>query len=822
MDAFLQDMRFAVRALRQHPGLSAIVVATLALGIGANAAIFTVVNAVVLRPLPFPAADRLVRLTADAPGLNAHDIGMSPPELFDYRDRSDVFEEIAGVFPINANLTEVDVPERIEVLLVSPSYFSVLGAHAELGRVFNEQDFHPGIAELVIVSHGLWQRRFGGRADVLGRKLRIDGDWFTIVGVMPPEFRHPGRSLRVDVEMWSPSGFSSTPYPPIEKSRGAYFLTGAIGRLKPGLTLTQARQRLEAFAAKVRAEHPADYPARAGWTPRIFDLREDLIGGRKMAIVLLQAAVGLVLLIACANVAGLLLARAAGRQRELSIRRALGAGRARLSRLLLAESLVISLCGGVAGLLFAIWGLDLIMALMPANMPRVSEIAINVRVVVFCGAVAVATGLLIGIAPSLQFSKPDVLKGLSETQSRTTTSRGSVRSALVVCEIALAMVLLVGAALLTRSFWQLQQVDAGFTGRGVLSARLWLPQPNDPSTGRYFTHQARLTFFNEVLRRLRALPGVESAAIVQNLPLDGQRGFSTITIAGQESDAVGQIPSVQGNMVSEDYFALMRIPLRRGRTFTAIDQMNTDRVVIVNDELAQRYFAGQDPVGQRLHFGAPRTEAPWLTIVGVVGNVLSDTLEGQTRPTVYRPLTQASSLSMAVALRASGDPAALGVPLTRVVREVDPDQPTFAVRTMDQVHAAAAASRRFSMQLVGSFALLALLLAAIGIYGVMAYLVSERTREIGIRVALGARQSEVIRMVVGRAMRLALAGVALGAAAGLAGAQLASNLLFRVSAADPWAFGAIAVVLSLTALAAAAAPATRAARVDPIVALRAE
>ncbi|HET7218661.1 MAG TPA: ABC transporter permease [Vicinamibacterales bacterium] len=819
--SLLQDVQFAARSLRNHRGFTTVAVATLALGIGANAAMFAVVNAVILEPLPFPEPDRLVRVTADLAGLGASDIGMSPPELYDYRDRSELFESISGVYPIDANLTEVDEPERVEVLLVSPTYFELLGVRPQLGRVFDATDNHPGIAEVVVISDALWRRRFGGRADAIGRKLKIDGDFFEVVGVAPPGFRHPGRVLRTGIEMWAPSGYRAAPFQPLERSRGGYALTGAIARLKSGVSLEEANERLRAFAARLRSEHPNDYPSRSGWTPRLIDLHEDMVGRTSAVLVTMLAAVGVVLAIACANIAGLLLARGAGRQRELAIRRALGADRLRLARLLLVESALLACCGAVVGLVLAFWAKDAILSLAPAGAARLGEVTIDLRVMLFTAAVAAITGLLFGLAPAWQFSKPDLQNALKDVRTASSPARQRVRSTLVVAECALAMVLLVGAALLVRSFWRVMQIDPGIDARNVLTARLWLPQPNDPTVGRYFRHQARVPFFEEVIRRARALPGVEAAAIAQSLPLDGQRGMTTITIDGANPETASDVPTVQGNIVSLDYFAVMRIPLRQGRVFDATDGAD-GRAAVINEEMARRYFPGQDPIGRRFSFGRPRPDAPWFTIIGVVGNVLSENLEVGARPMMYRPLSQASSLSMAVALRTSGDPSHLAVALTRVVRSVDPDQPTFAVRTMEEVQAAGMASRRFAIRLIGGFAVLALVLAAIGIYGVMAHLVGQQTREIGIRIALGARRSEVIGGVVRPALTLAAAGVAAGGVISLVAGPALEGMLFRIAPWDPWSFAAIGVLLTLTAVAAAAAPAVRAARIDPIVALRAD
>jgi putative ABC transport system permease protein len=819
MDALLQDARFALRSFAGRPAFAVIAILTLALGIGANSAIFTVVNAVVIEPLPFPAADRLVRVTADLRGRGLTDAGMSALELFDYRDRSGVFEDIAGVYPINANLTEVDEPERVEVLLVSPSYFSVLGARPQLGRIFGPDDNHPGIQEVVVISDALWKRRFGAAPDVLGRKLRIDADWYTVVGVMPPEFRHPGRSLRTDVEMWAPTGYSATPFPP--PTRGAYFLAGSIGRLKPGLSVEEAQQRLEAFTRDWPAQHPNVYPAASAWTPRVVGLQRDVIGNARTSLLLLFGAVGIVLLIACANIAGLLLARAAARQRELGIRRALGSGRGRLARLLITESLMLALCGGVLGLLIAVWGVDLLVAMVPDGLPRLSEIAISRKVVAFALATSIGTGLLFGLAPALQFSNPDVLASLKDGRSAA-GSRRALRSALVVGEFALALVLLVGAALLVRSFWHLQRVETGFDGRSVLTAQLWLPQPNDPRIGKYFTHPARVALFDAAFAKIRELPGVEAVAAAQTLPLEGRRGAAAVTIEGKESESAEQVPAVQTNIVSEDFFRILGVPIVAGRAFSSADNADVGRVVIVNQELARRYFGGEDPVGRRMRFGGPTPNPRWMTIVGVSGNVRSERLDADVQPSVMMPLRQASSLSMALVVRTTGDPTRLSAAIGRSVRAADPDQPTFAVRTMDEVQSAATAPRRFSMQLLGGFALLALLLAAIGIYGVMAYLVSQRTREIGIRVALGARPSSVVRLVVAYALGLAGAGVAIGVAVASLLTRVMSGMLFQVSPTDPWTFAGITAVLFATALVAALTPARRAARVDPMVALRAD
>ena len=822
--SLIHDIRFAIRTHARQPAFTAIVLFTLALGIGANSAIFTVVNAVVVQPLPFRDAGQLVRVTADLPGLGTEDLGMSPPELFDYRDSTGLFTGIAGLYPINANLTEVDQPERVEVMLVSPEYFSILEASPALGRVFSKaEDDHPGIAEVVVISDALWARRFGRAADVLGRSLRIDDDSFRIVGVMPPGFRHPGRTLRGDVELWAPAGYRANPFAP--PARRGYFLSGAIARLAPGITPAEAQQRLAAFGQKIRATYPGEYPADARWTPRIIPLHEDIVGDVRPVLLMLLGAVGLVLLIACANIAGLVLARASGRERELAVRRALGAGRLRLARMLLTESVVLSLAGGSLGLLLAVWGVDLLLALTPEGLPRVAEVRVGGQVIAFTMLASLATGILFGVVPAIQFSRADVVASLKDARSASGRTRQGVRGALVIAEFALATVLVVAALLLVRSFHAVRQVDPGFDGHGVLTARVWLPRPNDPARGRYLSHAPRLVFYEEILMRLREQPGVESAAIVQTLPLDGQRGAFTVTIDGQVSEAAGALPSVQINFASQEYFGLMNIPVLEGRTFSAEDQPRGAPVVMVNQEMARRYFKGS-PVGQRLKPGGPASPAPWMTVVGVVGNTLAERLESDPAPMLYRPMTQATNLSFAVAVRTSGDPRALTQAVVRAVRGADPNVPAFAVRTMEEIEARAAASRRFSMQLLTGFALLALLLAAIGIYGVMSYLVHQRTREIGIRIALGARPFSVVRMIARRGLALAAAGTFAGTLAGFAVARLMAGspagLLFNVRAGDPATFMFVATLLLLTAILATILPARRASRVDPMVALRAE
>jgi putative ABC transport system permease protein len=825
IDSFVQDLRFAWRGLCRSPGFAVVAITTLALGIGANSAIFTVVNAVVMRPLPYADAGRLVRVTSDFTGMSAADVGLSQPEFIDYRDRSGLFDAIAGVWAINANLTQVDEPERVEVLLASRNYFDVLGVRPQLGRLFGPEDTAPGISEVLVISDALWRRRFGASPDAIGRKLRIDNDWYTVVGVLPAGFRHPGRSVLTDVDVWAPTSFVGSPFPQTPV-RGAYFMTGAIARLRPGVSIVEAQRRLASFAQDLRQAYPDDYPKQRSWAPRLIPLQADLVGTVRPALLLLFGAVAVVLVIACANIANLLLARASSRQRELVVRRALGSSRARLVSLLLAESAVLAVVGGAVGTMVMIWLLELLLAIAPSGLPRLQEIHVDGYVLAFTAAVSIVSALLFGTLPALHFSKTDANGAMKDGSRSVSSARGLLRSALVVAEVALALVLLVGAALLVRSFWRLQQVDVGFDPRHVLTARLWLPQPNDPQQGKYSKrdtgHATRVAAYEEMLQRARRLPGVTAAAAVGSLPFDGTRNMTAFMAEGGETDDRSRVATTQSTIASPGYFDLMGIRLLRGRAFTDADDVNAQPVAVVTESLARRTWPGQDAVGRRLRIGGPQSRNPWTTVIGVVNDVRSERPEDPPRPTLFRPLRQASGLTMSLVLKTAADPQSLAGPLAAEVRAVDPDQPTYGVRTMEEQVRVATASRRFSTELLGAFAILALALAAVGIYGVMAFVVGQRTREMGIRIALGAHPGAVVRLMLREAMGLAVTGVVLGGLAALAATRLLGGLLFEVRHTDPATYTLIAVLLTATAAIAAWRPARRAASVDPITALRAD
>ncbi len=820
MSDVVRDIRIAARRLRQAPGFAFVAVLTLALGIAATSAIFSVVDAVVLRPLPYDHADRLVRITADLQRLGVSDIGLSPSELFDYRDRTDLFDDITGIWPITANLTGSSRPERVETVLAGPTYFQMLGTRPQLGRVFGPQDYHTGIATVVVISDGLWRRGFGADPRVIGRKIRIDNDAYEIIGVTPASFRHPSVTLETDVEIWAPSGWITAPFP--EPAHGRRFLPAAIARLKPGVTVEAAQARLEALGTELRRSYPSDYPQRTGWTPRVLPLKQDLIASARQSLLIVMAAVVLVLLIGCVNIANLQLARAAGRERDVAVRRALGASSARIVREQLAESLLIAALGGGVGLVLTLWSLDLVLQLAPNTLPRRSEVGLNWTIVAFNAGASLLTGVLFGLAPALQSARTkihDVLKGGRAAGNR---ERTRARRVLIVAEFAIAVVLLVAGALLVRSFWSLQNVQSGFDTRGVTVARVWLPQPNDPSTGPYFSQQARARFFRDLLARLG--PVTERAGLSTGLPLSNNI-FTSFRVEGWPDD-VTEAGTARPWYVAGNYFGTLGVPLVRGRVLDDHDDADHPRVIVINETMARTYWPNQDAIGKRIQQvgrdGRPGNgPANWITVVGIIGDVRADGLDRPVPPQMYGSLWQFSSLNVGVVMKTRQGVRAEEV-LRREVKAVDAELPVYAVRPFDEVLASGNATRRFVMLLVGLFGLAALLLAALGIYGVIAYAVSQQQREIGIRIALGARPGSVVRMVLADGLRLTLVGVACGVVGALATTRLLAGLLFGVGASDPVTFGGIVGVLALVALAACWIPARRAAKVSPLVALRSE
>jgi predicted permease len=830
MATLWQDIRYGSRMLWKNPGFTLVAVLTLALGIGANAAIFSIVNAVLLRPLPFKNPEQLVKITGDFRAINQHDAGLSVPELGDIQKQSQIFQSVSGLMPINSNLTGGEQPARVEVVLDSASYFSVLGVDAALGRVFGPQDQVQGIGTIAVLSDGTWKRRFGADPNIIGKQLRIDYDLFTVIGVMPPNFRHPGKTLLNGTELWAPSGFSATPFPnpPVREAR---FLQGALARLHPGVTIAMAQAQLDSLSSALRHDYPNSYPKSIGWTLRASPLQQDLTGNIRPALLVLLAVVGFVLLIACVNVANLLLARAGGRQGEIAVRLAMGATRFRLMRQLLVESLLLSFLGGALGLILASSTFDLLVRLIPADLPPVQVIQMDRTVLLFCLGICTLTAILFGLVPALSASSPDIQETLRQSGLRSTMGvrRNRIGSALVVLEFAMALMLVIGAVLLVRSFWNLANVSPGFRPEHVQAASVWLPSPNDPASGPYYKPEQQMAFYRKVLEHLRDIPGVEEVGAADALPLSGPRYMSSFRIQGWREN-FGELGQTGWSLITPDYLHLMNIPLLRGRGFSESDNIQAQRVAIINDAFARRFFPGQDPIGQQVQappgsFGFERENAPSFTIVGIAGNVKDNVLDAVQIPLVYSPLFQDSQFTVSFVMRMRPgfeNPSALVDTINREVHAVDPQVPVFGARTMDEVVSRALSGRRFSMQLLVLFAALALVLSAVGIYGVVKYFVNQRTHEIGIRMALGAQPRDVLRLVFGFGVTMALAGIGIGLAAALVVTRWLSGLLYGVSTVDAVTFVTAPLLLTFVALLACYVPARRAMGVDPIVALRYE
>jgi predicted permease len=811
------DLRYACRSLLKTPGFTTVAVLTLALGIGANIAIFTVVNAVLLRPLPFQHPERLVRVLDDLNGVGAKDVGMSVPEMEDLRDRSSVFDDISVIWPVSTALSGGDHAERIELLGTSFDYFQILGAQAALGRVYGPRDAAPGFTEAVVISDGLWKRQFGGDPRILGRRIRVDEDGYTIVGVMPPGFRHPGQTLAGDVELWSAAGFVANPFPtpPVRAQR---FLPGAMARLKPGLTVEQAQQHLDALAAQLAQTYPKEYPAASRWSLRLEPVEQNLTAGVRPTLVLLLAAVGFVLLMVSVNMASLLVARSSARMRELAIRQALGASRARLVRQLLTESVLVSLAGGLAAMLVLALTSGSLLALMPADLPRLTEVHFDARIVGLACLLSLFTGILFGFTPAIHASAADPNRDLKEGSRNGSPSlrQNRFRGALVAIEIALSVVLLSGAGLLVHSFWNTLRVNPGFDPKGLMVARIWIPNPNDPAMNRYQTAPPIAGLSREILRRVRTLPGIEEAAMGgdNSVPLVynslGQTAFSL----PDQSDSSRKERSAEYTAVSPEFFQVLRTPVLRGRSFTEADTDKTKKVVIINESFAKKYLSGHD-VGQRINFSGVDRE-----IVGVVADVRHDGLDSPPVPRVYRAMYQVPSNEIAIFLRGAPDSAGLKQAVTRIVHAVDPELPVYGVRAMPEMMAASLARRRFSLSLMAVFGALALFLASIGIYGVMAYAVSQRAQEFSIRMALGAVPRDILLIALRPGAKLTLVGVLVGLMAAQGTTRLMASLLFNVSPADPITLIGVPIALAAVALLACWIPARRAVRIPPVAALR--
>jgi predicted permease len=817
MDALLRDVRHGLRRLFLSPGFTTIATLTLALGIGANVAIFTVVHAVLLRPLPFPDPDRLVRVAADANATGGRNIGISQPELDDLQNRAGIFEGVTALWPVSASLLGGAQPERIEVLVTSANYFQLLGAAAQIGRVYGPADAVRGFSDPVVISDGLWRRAFGRSRDVIGRRVIMDTDTYTIVGVMPADFRHPGETLRGDVDMWSACGFAAAPFPSTP-DRQRNFIPGVMGRLKPGLSLKQAQDRLDAFAAELRSAYPTNYPPSVQWVLRLEGVQSEMTNRIRPTLGVLMGAVALLLLIACVNIANLTLARASGRTREIAVRRAIGATRPQLVRQLLVESLVVAVLGGAAGLLALAWMKDWIVAVLPSDLPRVTEVHFDAGMVTVALALAITAGIVFGTVPALQVSGVNPGENLKDAGRGMGEARGErrFRGALVAAEIAISLVLLVGAGLLVRSFWRMLEINPGLDPGHVGFAQIWIPVPNDPSKNPYATPAQRNAYINEVLRRVRALPGVESVGMSASnkTPFSGSGVTQRYTFVG-ESSAPEDVRRAQFQVASPGYFSTLRSPILSGRAFTDADIAGTEPVIIVNETLARTQSHGRDPVGRSLALGRQSAR-----IVGVVADIHDDGLDAPVTPRVYFPLLQRSNNALTVFYRSSTDPASLNTSVERTIHSIDPTLPVFGQRTMEDLLADSTVRRKVVLWLMTGFAGVALLLAAIGTYGVMSVAASRRVREIGIRMALGAQRRDILRLIVRPGLGLAVAGVAAGLVGAALLAQLMSSVLFAVTPTDALTYAAVSVLLIAVALAACFVPARRATKQDPLIALR--
>jgi putative ABC transport system permease protein len=818
MDVFWRDLRFAVRGLLRSPAFTAIAVLTLALGIGANTAIFSVVYSVLLRPLAYSEPERLISIRAAYAGTGAQDIPASQPEYHDYLEGVSALQDLAAVYPISINLTGLGEPQRIQASVVSDNYFRVLGVPPALGRDFTPDDDRGQIGYVVIISHQLWQRRFGGDPGVIGKTVRLDDDPMTIIGIMPRGFRHVLESGTSPMELWAPIALDNpdTNFLNVRAAR-VYDL---IGRLEPGRTVDEASAELAALTTRLREQYPQVYPAGQGWHPVATPLAEQVVGDVRPALLVLLGAVGFVLLIGCANVANLLLARSTVREREIAVRTALGSSRGRLVRQLLTESLVLAALGGGLGLVLAAWGSSALGRLVALYLPRAGEIELSLPVLGFTAFLIILTGIVFGLLPALQTSRAD-LQGVLKDSGRGTAGapRTRLRAALVVAEVAVALMLLAGAGLMLRSFQRLMAVEYGFDPDRLLTLQMWLAVPNDRSKGRFQTHAQRRTFYERALETVQAVPGVRSAAVISTLPLRGENDLR-LEIEGRPVAPDDPPVTAEGRLVSPNYFETMGIPLLAGEGLPDLEDSISRRLVLVNRTMAEKYWPGADPIGQRLRF---RSDGPWLTVAGIVGDVRQIGLADPPKEEVYSSYRAVSSQEMSMVVRtAEDDPERLGAAVTAAIRSADPEQPVFGVMSMNRVIENASAERRISMVLLLIFAGMALLLSAIGIYGVMAYTTTQRRHEIGIRLALGAGGPDVLRLVVRQGMRLVLIGLAAGLFGAWALSRVLASQLFGISAQDPLTYAAVACLLGLVALIATWLPAQRATRVDPMISLRSE
>jgi predicted permease len=822
MNTLAQDIRYALRAFAKNPGFTLAAILSLAIGIGANTSIFSVANALLLRPLPYKNADRLVIFWNRSPGLNITEDWFSPAQYLDIKGENQGFEQVAIAIGGNFNLTGEGEPERVGVTRVSSNLLPILGVSAARGRLFVPEEDSPGTAATAVLTDGMWARRYGRDPKVLGKSVTINGQPYEVVGILPQSFTLPREVLPLldgteQTEIFLPLPLAAS---------AAQIRTNEdyniVGKLKPGVTVAQAQTEMDTLTARLRRDYPENYPPNGGLTFSIVPLLEQVVGNVRPALLVLLGSVGFVLLIACANVANLLLARAVGRQQEIAVRTALGASRSRIVRQLLTESVLLALGGGALAILICLWSVRWIHVLGTKSIPRLQDVGIDGRVLLFTMLLSVGSGILFGLVPALRVSRLDLNSTLKDASRGSAGTRAvwghgnNVRRLLVVTELALSVVLLIGAGLLVRSFARLQNVSSGFNAQNVLTFDLTM-------TGKkYGDKQAILNTYRQLWDRLEHVPGVSASGGVTSLPLSQAYAWTPITVEGRMPLPGEKFLNADERVVGGHYFEAMGIPLRKGRFFNEQDDASKPGAVLVDEYMAKQIWPGQDPIGKRIHIVELTSDDPWQTVVGVVGRVKQDTLDSDPRIAFYLPQTQYPTRFTTVALRSRSDPSGVLIAVKNELRNLDADLPMYDVRTMQQRVDESLARRRFSMMLLAVFAVVALALATIGIYGVMAYLVNQGTREIGIRIALGATQRNILSLVVQQGMALALAGVAIGLIGAFLLTRLIRSLLFGVAATDPVTFVGIALLLGLVALLASYLPARRAARVDPLVALRYE
>ena len=809
MEQFRRNLRHAFRLFYKHPGFTLIVVLTLALGIGANTTMFSLVEAVLLRPLPYPNADQIVYIWERSPTDNQKDRPVSAPNFIDWQSQNSVFDKIAAMETNDVNFAHEQSPERLSMASVSADLFPLIGVQPELGNVFDSNPAESGDQHVVLLSNGLWKRRFGGSPAVIGQVLRLDGVSYTVRGVMPKDFAFPA-----GVDLWSPLDFGTSARP---EERGAHGYL-AVARLKPNISVAQAQSEMSMIANRLSENYPA---TNSGWTTNVTPLRRQLLGDSRIALLALFGAVGFVLLIACLNVGNLLFARAVSRRKEIAIRGALGAGRKRLMMQFLAESLLLTCSAGVIGFFLAWWGTKLAVLLLPVGVEGVKGGTIGVSIIglVFTMGISLITGAIFGIAPALTSSQVKLSQSLQDSARGMSEGRKlrGFRSVLTVAQVALSLVLLVGAGLLLKSFARLQNEDNGFQTANILTMKLSL------ASSRYQEIPARAATFEQLLEQVSNVPGVKSAALITRLPLEGgTAGLNSFEIEGQANTGIQRdMPLAFERPSSAGYFETMQIPLVRGRIFTKQDNVEAPLVAIIDESAAERYWPNQDPIGRHIYYTRRGKRLP-LEIVGVVGSVKHNRLDATMAPTIYRPVSQNPSNNMALLVRTSVDPRSVTETIARAVRSVDPDLPVASVRTMEDIAAETAWRLRFVMSLLSAFAVIALGLAALGVYGVLNYNVTQRMREMAIRMALGARRADVFRIIIGRSLFLVVSGLVAGTVIALLLSRFLASFLYGVTALDLSIYLGVSVVMIAVGLMAALMPARRAMKVDPGLVLRPE